>query len=79
MNDTTILDLIGGEDESLQSTCYGEDNDLVLQRQNQRTHSRLPEDGPSVLRDLTIKGNELVQNESYQLLGLHSLENLSWD
>ncbi len=83
-DDTTIIGLIKGEDESSyrelvhKIIVYGENNDLVLNIDKTKElivdfRRRAP-----TLQPLIIKGTEVEQTVSYTFLGLHISENLSW-
>ena len=83
-DDTTILGLIRGGDESSYRdmvhniTVYGEDNDLVLNIDKTKElildfRRRAPP-----LQPLTIKGTEVERTDIFKFLGLHITESLSW-
>ncbi len=82
-DDTTILGLIRGGDESLyrdlvhKITVCGEDNDLVLNIDKTKElildfRRRAP------TTTTTIKGTEVERTDSYKFKGLHIPESLSW-
>ncbi len=83
-DDTTILGLIKGEDESSyrdlvhKIIVYGENNDLVLNIDKTKKlimdfRRRAPP-----LQPLIIKGIEVERTVSYTFLGLHISDDLSW-